>query len=321
MQEIFSSLLLQAAALTVIVLAAMYCYIKSSYSYWTKLGVPISKPIVPFGDFFEQVIKNSSAQSHLNKLYKQFDRHRFVGLYGFGQRILLVRDIDLIRDILVKDFSHFHDRGVNISEKGNPLDQHLFMLAGAKWRNLRVKLTPTFTSGRMKMMFGTLVECGKELKEVLQEAARIGETIEIKDILARYATDVIASCAFGIQCNCLKNPDAEFRKWGRKIFLLTLRMKFFRFFNFVMPSVIKRFGVSFTPTDVSNYFTKMVTETVKYREQNGVQRNDFMQLMIQLKNKTLMAGDEDVLLPSGLACKMGAEDNKGFGMYCSIYKH
>jgi hypothetical protein len=26
-------------------------------------------------------------------------------------------------------------------------------------------------------------------------------------------------------------------------------------------------------------------------------------------------------LPSGLACKMGAEDNKGFGMYCSIYKH
>jgi cytochrome P450 family 6 len=72
----------------------------------------------------------------------------------------------------------------------------------------------------MKMMFGTMVECGKELKDVLLQTSRKGEAIRIKDILARYATDIIASCAFGIQCNCLQNPDAEFRIWGRKIFLL-----------------------------------------------------------------------------------------------------
>lgn len=201
MQDIFSSLLLQAGVVTVIILAAIYIYIKSSYTYWTKLGVPISNPIVPFGDFFEQVIKNTSFQSQLTKLYETFDGYRFVGLYGLGKRILLIRDIDLIRNILVKDFSHFHDRGVNVSEKGNPLDQHLFVLAGAKWRNLRVKLTPTFTSGKMKMMFGTLVDCGKELKDVLLKTARKGETIEVKDILARYSTDIIPSCAFGIQCN------------------------------------------------------------------------------------------------------------------------
>jgi cytochrome P450 family 6 len=305
---------MQAGALVAVILATIYIYIKSSYSYWTKLGIPISNPIVPFGDFFEQVIKNSSFQTEINKLYKTFEGYRFVGLYGFGKRILLVRDIDLIRDILVKDFSHFHDRGVNVSKKGNPLDQHLFSLTGAKWRNLRVKLTPTFTSGKMKMMFGTMVQCGKELKDILLQTARKGEAIEIKDILARYATDIIASCAFGIQCNCLQNPDAEFRVWGRKIFLLTLRTKMFRFFSLLMPSLIRRFGVSFTPTDVSNYFTKMVNETVEYREKNNIQRNDFMQLMIQLKNKTLVAGDEDVLLHGGLASEMDTEDNKGFGM-------
>jgi len=314
MPDIFSSLLMQAGALAAIILVTIYIYIKSSYSYWTKLGIPISNPIVPFGDFFEQVIKNSSFQTEVTKLYKTFEGHKYVGLYGLGKRILLVREIDLIRDILVKDFSHFHDRGLNISEKGNPLDQHLFSLTGAKWRNLRVKLTPTFTSGKMKMMLGTMVDCGKELRDILLQTARKGEAIEIKDILARYATDIIASCAFGIQCNCLQNPDAEFRIWGRKIFVLTRRTRIFRFLSLLMPSLIRRFGVSFTPTDVSNYFTKMVSETVEYREKNDIQRNDFMQLMIQLKNKTLVAGDEDVLLHGGLASKMDTEDKKGFGM-------
>lgn len=314
MPDEFSSFLMQAGALVAIILATIYIYIKSSYSYWTKLGIPISNPIVPFGDFFEQVIKNSSFQKEITKVYKTFEGYRYVGLYGMGKRILLVRDIDLIRDILVKDFSHFHDRGFNVSEKGNPLDQHLFSLTGVKWRNLRVKLTPTFTSGKMKMMFGTMVDCGKELKDILLQTARKGEAIAIKDILARYATDIIASCAFGIQCNCLKNPDAEFRIWGRKIFLLTRKTKMFRFVNLLMPSLIRRFGVSFLPTDVSNYFIKMVNETVEYREKNDVHRNDFMQLMIQLKNKTVVTGDEDDFLHGGLASKMDAEDNKGFGM-------
>lgn len=38
--------------------------------------------------------------------------------------------------------------------------------------------------------------------------------IDIKDILARYTTDVIASCAFGVEANSLKDPNSEFRESG-----------------------------------------------------------------------------------------------------------
>jgi cytochrome P450 family 6 len=37
---------------------------------------------------------------------------------------------------------------------------------------------------------------------------------------------------------------------------------------------------------VTKYFKKMVMETIKYRENENVTRNDFMQLLIQLKSKT-----------------------------------
>jgi hypothetical protein len=54
------------------------------------------------------------------------------------------------------------------------------------------------------------------------------------------------------------------------------------------------FRFPIAPDENSNYFLNMVKETVEYRETNGVKRNDFMDLMIQLKNKTLeVAEGED----------------------------
>lgn len=38
-------------------------------------------------------------------------------------------------------------------------------------------------------------------------------------------------------------------------------------------------------TDVSNFFLDAIKKTMDYREENNVRRHDFMDLLIQLKNK------------------------------------
>jgi cytochrome P450 family 6 len=268
-------------------------YFKTSFSYWKKRGVPTLKPRLPFGNIADAIFKTKTVQEVLNELYTDFDGHEFGGIYNFATPSLLLRDPEIIKNVLVKDFDKFHSRGIIINEEKDPLQGHLFSLSGSKWRNLRVKLSPTFTSGKMKMMFGTFVDCGKELQQCLQPFANNEDTIEIKDVLARYSTDIIASCAFGIQCNCLKNPDAEFRNWGRKIFEPSLKTKLIRTLIFAFPSSARLFRLSITTKEISDYFMKMVKDTVEYREKNDVKRNDFMQLMLQMKNKTLGVAEEE----------------------------
>ncbi|PSN34610.1 putative cytochrome P450 6a14 [Blattella germanica] len=298
MLEVFNSAFLLLGGL---VLASVYLYYHLAFTYWKKKGVATPKPIIPFGNFMRAFLPNSNPQLEVLKFYSEFEGVKVIGLYRFSKPALMLKDPDVIKEVLVKDFDHFYGRGIQINEKYEPLQGHLFALSGPKWRNLRMKLTPTFTSGKMKMMFPNLVETGKELTAYLKAPAEKQEVLEIKDILARYSTDIIASCAFGIQCNCFKNPDSEFRVWGRKIFAPSFRSTFARLVSLLAPKLFPLLKLSIVPKDVSNYFRKMVRETVEYREKHDVHRNDFLQLLIQLKNKTLGGVEEDHLIkmPTG----------------------
>jgi len=45
---------------------------------------------------------------------------------------------------------------------------------------------------------------------------------------------------------------------------------------------------------VSKYFRSMFEETVNYRERNNITRNDFMQLLIQIKNKVNLDKENEI---------------------------
>ena len=41
-------------------------------------------------------------------------------------------------------------------------------------------------------------------------------SLELKDLFTEFTNDVIATAAFGIQCNTLQNPDNEFYRVGKE---------------------------------------------------------------------------------------------------------
>jgi len=318
MALLFATLVLNVGVgLAVCVLAGVYVYCKVSFNYWKKRNVPYAKPTFPFGNFGDVLFLKASIGHLFENIYKELKGERYGGTYTLTKPGFIFRDPDIIKNVLVKDFSSFHDRGFFGDEEIDPLFGHLFLLQGKRWRNLRVKLSPTFTSGKMKMMFQTLVDCGIELGTILEKSALDEEIIEIKDILARYSTDVISSCAFGIQCNSLKNPDAEFRQWGRKAFVPSVRNSIVLLIAATFPRLLNVLKVSPLDPKISKYFRNMVEETVNYRERNNITRNDFMHLLIQIKNKVKLEEDNESLEQNVLGNLENSSSEEG--MYTVIF--
>lgn len=112
------------------------------------------------------------------------------------------------------------------------------------------------------------------------------------------------SCAFGIDCNSLNDPNAEFPTMGRRVFDLGSTM-LKRYFISSFKHLAYALRMRVVHKDVSKFFLNVVKETVEYREKNNVKRNDFMDLLIQLKNHgTLDGADVGKLSLSEIAAQV-----------------
>ncbi|GAB0087595.1 hypothetical protein DMENIID0001_019230 [Sergentomyia squamirostris] len=272
-----------------------FFWVRKQYRFCEENGIPYVKPTFPLGNLWGAGYKIHICEL-LQEIYtKTKGKHVIAGLYMFVYPIYLTLDLDFIKHVFVKDFHHFHDRGVYVNEKDDPLSGHLFSLAGQRWKNMRSKLSPTFTSGKMKMMHSTFVAVAKELQKHLDPIAERKQEIEIKDTLAKYTTDVIGNTAFGVECNSFTQPNSQFRTIGKKVFDLGK----FEFLKQIMagafPNISRALKVKVTKPEVEEFFMRLLRETTRYREKHNVQRNDFLSLLMQIMKTGKLEGDNTEL--------------------------
>ena len=63
-------------------------------------------------------------------------------------------------------------------------------------------LSPTFASSKMHIMLPNIMKVAVDFNRVFGETAALSDgKVEIKELLARYTTDVIGAFAFGIEFN------------------------------------------------------------------------------------------------------------------------
>lgn len=275
------------------VIGLAYYFIRQRYSYWKRLNVPYIEPKFPFGN-----IKQLGRKIHSSRLFQKYYNELkgsgpFGGLYFFIDPTVLATDLDFVRNVLIKDFNHFASNGMFYNEKDDPLSANLLALDGEKWRRVRSIVTPTFTSGKMKFMFPMILNVADELKSKINSLIISGNgDIEIKDIAARFTTDVIGTCAFGIECNSLKNENSDFRKYGRAVFDCPRNSLMERAFMRSFTNLARKLKMKMFADDVSEFFMGSLAETIKYREENNIKRNDFLNMMMQLMKRGKL--DEDV---------------------------
>lgn len=265
-------------------IGSIYLFFKWKYSYWRNLGIPYAEPKIPFGNI-QGLSKKVHSAFQFQEYYEKFKResdHGFGGVYFFLSPVIIPTDLSLLKCIFVKDFQHFHDRRFYYNEKDDPLSAHLSAINGNKWQTLRNKLSPTFTSGKMRMAFPILDEISSRLERVLSNAIKKDKKINIKPLMVRYTTDVISSCAMGVDAHALDDPHSEVVK----IFSQRLSRNSFlvRLLTVTLPNLAKIMRIKTLPDSISDFFLKFTKDVVEFREKHNYHRNDFMDLLIQLKN-------------------------------------
>lgn len=132
-------------------------------------------------------------------------------------------------------------------------------------------------------MFTLILECADHLEQYLDKVSGKDEPVECRELTAKYTTDVIGSCAFGIEMNALTDEDSEFRRVGRKVFAPNIT-QILRFrLRQSLPWLYNLLGYILPPTEITTFFTKTIVDTMKYRDENKIERPDFVNMLMELK--------------------------------------
>lgn len=271
----------------------LYLYLKYNFSYWKRKNVPYIKPNYIFGNLKDMVLMKKTAAYMFADLYDHdvARNEPYVGIHIFNRPGVLIRDLELIKKVLIRDFNNFSNRFTRMNPHNDPLgSNNLFLLRNPMWRELRQKLTPVFTSGKMKQMFQLVEQIGNKLDEHLLSLPldkQDGKAAckELKELCALYTTDVIASVAYGLQANSLKNPDGEFRKNGRKLFHFTVgrAVDFMSFF--FLPQLIPIVNATLFSKEASKFLYSTIGYAMDEREKSGVPRNDLIDTLLTFKKQ------------------------------------
>lgn len=118
--------------------------------------------------------------------------------------------------------------------------------------------------------------------------------IDCKHFFTTFTCDAIASTAFGIQVDSLEDQNNEFYRMAKKVTDFSGPLLIFKIiFLFLFPRLAKIFRIRFFSEESTNYFRKIVNDSIKHREENNIIRPDFIHLLMEAKKGTLTDENEN----------------------------
>jgi len=271
--------------LSIVIGAVTICYLFRNFNLFKRHGVIHIPPVPIFGVMTSIIFRRISFVDFILKIYNFNPNAKYFGFYATTNPIFLFRDPELIKTILIKNFEAFPDRR-GFSDLNNPLfGKNLFSLHGDKWRNMRILLSPSFTSNKMKMMFTLMSECAVDFAKFLSTLPTNESNMNMKDAFSKYTNDVIATCAFGIKIDSMKDPTNEFYVYGKEVanFLNNRLIKFL--FLRTFPNLGRILNVKIISDYVSHFFKDIIKTTIATRDAKHITRPDMLQLMMDIRGK------------------------------------
>lgn len=282
--------------LLAIVFLLGYIFYLREFSVFKKYGIPYTKPMPIFGSMFWTIFRLASIGELTEMAYNVDRKAKYIGMYDGSDPVILLRDPELIKTVIVKNFDSFPYHRSFVSEDLEPLfSKNVFVLKGDRWKEVRNILSPVFTTSKMRSMFKLMDECAVDYAKFFAQLPADERVTDMKDAFTRYANDVIGTCVFGLEINSMKDRHNIFYVYGREA---TNFNGFIKSIKFVLirsyPTLCKMFNIKFVKQEISDFFLNLVKTTIKTRDEQGIVRPDLIQQLMETRSKDVELTLEDM---------------------------
>lgn len=202
--------------------------------------------------------------------------------------ILIVKDLDMVKDIMVKHFNNFVNRRV-IFEFDEPFKENMLMIKDEQWKHVRNTVSPTFSSGRIKRMSYHVERNSQRLVDVLRGKQERNENVDLKSEISKFTLDVIASTAFGLETNTMENPENVFAKHAENCTVgLSRVLLLLAFLSPWLLKKLRRLGVTLISKKSLLFFANTIDAAMENRKEEGQagKFNDFIDLLIDVERES-----------------------------------
>ncbi|XP_063828070.1 cytochrome P450 6B2-like [Ostrinia nubilalis] len=276
-------------AVAIVFVIVLYYYGTRTFNYWKKRNIKHEKPLPFVGTNLKNFAQKASMAMMATETYRKFPNEKVVGFYRGTVPELLIRDPEIAKRILVTDFQHFNARGFNPHKTViEPLMKNLFFADGDLWRLIRQRFTPAFSTGKLKAMFPLITKRAENLQLFTEEIVN-RDHFDAHELMARYTTDFIGECGFGISMDTLNAENSQFRAFGKRIFERRLRDGVSSALKIMFPEMCK--NLRFLAPELETTMTHLYQTVVRERNYKPSGRNDFVDLLLELKEKGEIVGE------------------------------
>ncbi|XP_051169238.1 cytochrome P450 3A9 isoform X10 [Leptopilina boulardi] len=257
-------------------------------TFFKTHGIPHETAVPIFGNILPVITRKKGLADIVKKLCDTNSNAKYCGFYDFTNPVIILRDHELVKSVLIKNFESFTDHGILGPETSDQLFvRNLFNLKGEKWHDVRNLLSPAFTSSKMKIFYKLISKSTINFVDgYLINDAKGNEMREMKEAFSRYINDVITSCAFGIYINTMKDLKNNFYIIGKeatnfaKFYLKIILMRGF-------PILMKLLRVKLLNSKINKFFHETIRSTINMRDKMGITRPDILQILMNARGNEM----------------------------------
>lgn len=277
------------------ILLSIYVYCTKNYEYWKSQNVPQApNPIPIFGHILPLFTLQDSYDLLLQKLYQEMGSNCMYGFYMMQTPALIIRDPELIKQILETNFDSFENNLYTLHKDLDPfLVKNPFWAKDGVWKETRPVSVKNMSGKKLRCFLVFVNGVYDKFKGYVDVKLTSGTSeFDSRDLFTRMTAELIANAAFGIEGfgynDEMKNQS--FVHIADKIFQPNKIGAVGKNIRFFIPKLANFLKISYMPSDVTHFVKHHVRNLFnKYSEDKN---NDYLQFSIEDINKL----EEDVLL-------------------------